>query len=194
MASVFAGLQIKARREAIVQLQRQTIVRTAQDVMRYTTTASQKESSARISAGDNAQELVYRAAIGRLNEFLRPKFGANAIQAAAGSNLAYSPDETAGRIVAQATDFFDSYRRNQTESDAAVRESFMETLREGISQGFDEARNVLGGLEVLNGDIASDIDRAQALVQIGLSEFERRLEGASDNSRRPTAQHQANVA
>ncbi|WP_292746763.1 DUF5610 domain-containing protein, partial [Methylophaga sp. UBA3191] len=38
-------------------------------------------------------------------------------------------------------------------------------------QGFKEARDILGGLKVLEGDIAGNIDKTYDLVQQGLQSF-----------------------
>jgi len=49
--------------------------------------------------------------------------------------------------------------------------SFVEVIGGGIDQGFKEARDILGGLKVLEGDIAGNIDKTYDLVQQGLQSF-----------------------
>ncbi len=44
-------------------------------------------------------------------------------------------------------------------------------IRGGIEKGFAEAREILGGLNVLDGDIASNIDKTYDLVQKKLNDF-----------------------
>jgi len=41
-----------------------------------------------------------------------------------------------------------------------------------MEKGFKEARDILGGLKVLGGDIASNIDKTYALVQKGYADFQ----------------------
>jgi hypothetical protein len=47
----------------------------------------------------------------------------------------------------------------------------VETLQKGVDQGFKEARELLDGLKVLNGDIASNIDKTYDLVRQGYTDF-----------------------
>lgn len=47
----------------------------------------------------------------------------------------------------------------------------MDTIKGGIEKGFKEARDILKGLKVLGGDIASNIDKTYELVQKGLDAF-----------------------
>jgi hypothetical protein len=48
---------------------------------------------------------------------------------------------------------------------------FIELIGGGIDKGFAEARQILDGLKVLEGDIASNIDKTYELVQVGLKAF-----------------------
>lgn len=49
--------------------------------------------------------------------------------------------------------------------------SFMDIIGGAIDQGFDEAKDILSGLKVLEGDIAAGVDKTYALVQEGLQAF-----------------------
>ncbi len=53
----------------------------------------------------------------------------------------------------------------------------MLSLLGGIDQGFSEARDVLGGLKVLEGEIADNIDKTYEIIQKGLEDF---LKGPDD--------------
>ncbi|WP_413700357.1 DUF5610 domain-containing protein [Psychromonas sp. KJ10-10] len=48
---------------------------------------------------------------------------------------------------------------------------FIEVIGGGIEQGFSEAKEVLTGLNVLEGDVASNIEKTYELVQQGLTNF-----------------------
>jgi len=115
-------------------------------------------------------ELLYKSAIEKLNANLEADFGSNAIQNSAGLDV--SPEATADRIVSLSTAFFDAFRQQNPEmDDEEALDEFMSTIGKGIEQGFAEARGVLEGLQVLEGNIATNIDSTYDLVQQGLQDF-----------------------
>lgn len=125
-----------------------------------------------MSAGNESLALLYKAAIEGINEFLAPELGPNAIQNAYDSGLDVSPEATADRIVSMSTAFFSSYHEQHPElSEEQAAQKFAEIIGGGIEQGFAEAREILQGLKVLEGDIASNIDKTYDLVQEGLKVF-----------------------
>lgn len=83
-----------------------------------------------------------------------------------------SPQATADRIVAFATNFYANYReRNQDLSEEAAMDDFMAKIGGGIDQGFADAKDILKGLQQLEGKVASDIDETYELIQQGLQSF-----------------------
>lgn len=125
-----------------------------------------------ISAGNQSMALLLKTAIDNLNEVLAPEFGDNAIQRAAESGLDVSPEATADRIVTLSTAFFARYQEAHPEKDLdTALTDFVELIGGGVDQGFAEAREILDGLGVLRGDIASNIDKTYELVQAGLKAF-----------------------
>lgn len=135
--------------------------------------------SAQVSIGakDEPLALILNTAIEKINELLAPELGENALQQAVDSGLDVSPDATAQRIVSLSTAFFESFKaQHKGEEASAVLQNFMDTIGGGIQQGFDEGREILKGLNVLQGDVASDIDETFALVQEKLSAFEAMIE------------------
>lgn len=135
--------------------------------------------STRVSIGtkDESLSLILNTALDKINELLAPELGENSIQQAVDSGLDVSPDATAQRIVSMSTAFFESFKaQHQGEEESAVLQNFMQTIGSGIQQGFDEGRSILEGLNVLEGDVASDIDKTFALVQEKLSAFEAMIE------------------
>jgi hypothetical protein len=48
---------------------------------------------------------------------------------------------------------------------------FVKLIGGGIDKGFAEARQILDGLKVLEGDVASNVDKTYELVQAGLKAF-----------------------
>ncbi|OBP14687.1 hypothetical protein A5320_13215 [Rheinheimera sp. SA_1] len=83
-----------------------------------------------------------------------------------------SPQATADRIVAFATNFYANYReRNQDLTEEAAMDDFMAKIGGGIDQGFADAKDILKGLQQLEGKVASDIDETYELIQQGLQSF-----------------------
>ncbi len=125
-----------------------------------------------VNAGNEPMALLYKVAIEGINDVLRADYGDNAIQAAYDSGLDVSPQATADRIVSLSSAFFAQYKEQNSEmSDEEAAKSFAEIISSGIDQGFAEAREILTGLNVLEGDIASNIDTTYDLVQDGLTAF-----------------------
>lgn len=124
-----------------------------------------------ISTGNEPMALLLQSAIDGINEKLKPEFGDNALQAAMSQDN--TPEGTAGRIVALSTGFFEAFKAkypNVGEADAL--QDFMATIRSGFEQGYTEAVDILKGLQVFSGDIASNIEKTYALVQQGYADFE----------------------
>lgn len=136
-------------------------------------------TSATLGARDQPLALLLRTAIDRLNEQLEPELGPNAIQSTVDSGVDTSPEATAERIVSLSTAFYGAFQR-QHPDEAEPLARFMDVIREGIDRGFSEAREILDGLQVLQGGIASNIDKTYELVQQGLSSFEQRLGGEAE--------------
>jgi len=127
-------------------------------------------NEAELSVANRHMELLYKSALEKLNTVLEPDFGPDAIQSSA--EIDVSPEATAGRIVSLSTAFFEAFRQQNPEmGDEEALDRFMSTIGSGIEQGFAEAREVLEGLQVLNGDIATNIDTTYELVQQGLQDF-----------------------
>jgi hypothetical protein len=138
-----------------------------------------------LSAGNNSMSLLYKSAIEHINQALAPELGNNAIQNAASSGMDFSPQATADRIVSMSTAFFSKYAEKHPEKDLTTAlNDFAKLIGGGIDKGFSEARQILDGLKVLQGDIASNINKTYQLVQTGLKSF-------VDNYPRPDAARQA---
>jgi len=132
------------------------------------------QSSAEISikAGEKSLALLYRSAIERINETLLPELGPNAIQNAVASGVDTSPEATADRIVSLSTAFFAGYAAQHPGKDPdKLATDFIALIRGGFEKGFNEAKDILKGLGVLNGDIADGIQRTYDLVQKGYDDF-----------------------
>ncbi|MFS2007069.1 DUF5610 domain-containing protein [Duganella sp. CT11-25] len=123
-----------------------------------------------LNSSNEPLSVVLKTALTGINEALKDDFGDNAIQNAASQDN--TPQGTASRIVSLSTAFYDAFKQqHQGEDEGEVLNKFIETLKKGVDQGFKEARQVLDGLKVLNGDIAGNIDKTYDLVQQGYADF-----------------------
>ena len=94
-----------------------------------------------------------------------------------------SPVATAERIVAMSANFFSSYPNLPTDMDYQTHvESFVELISGCIDQGFSDARESLDGLQVLQGDIAENIDTTYDLVQEKLAALTETLLNSGNKS------------
>ncbi|RFP08641.1 MULTISPECIES: DUF5610 domain-containing protein [unclassified Duganella] len=123
-----------------------------------------------LNSSNDPLSVVLKTALTGINEALKDDFGDNAIQNAVSQDN--TPEGTASRIVSLSTAFYEAFKQQHPgEEGDAVLNKFMDTLKKGVDQGFKEARGVLDGLKVLNGDVASNIDKTYELVQKGYADF-----------------------
>lgn len=143
---------------------------TAQARANFNSAVVQSSLNVAISAGNEPLALVLKSAITGINEELKAKFGDNAIQNAA--SLDNTPEGTSERIVSLSTAFYSAFRQQEgLEDNAASREQFIGVIRAGFEKGFEEAKEILDGLKVLKGDVASNIDKTFELVMKGYDAF-----------------------
>ncbi|WP_051144929.1 DUF5610 domain-containing protein [Thiomicrorhabdus sp. Kp2] len=136
------------------------------------------------SAQESSLKITFQAAIEKLNEVLMADMPAladgeesiNPISEEAlkkqGGMEYWTPENTAKRIVDGATAFLSGFKTAHPELEGeALMERFMDVVGGGLTQGFEEARSILGDLNVLEGEIAGNIDTTYQLVQDGLLSF-----------------------
>ncbi|KEK29652.1 hypothetical protein SXM_0657 [Shewanella xiamenensis] len=149
---------------------KQTAQQTSKQLMNQAILSAQEDVS--LKSGDQSMTLLYRAAIEAINKELAPSMGENAIQTAYDNGVDTSPEATADRIVSFATQFFSVHQQqNSNMSFDEQLDSFMTIIGGAIDNGFKEARDILSGLKVLQGDIADGVDKTYGLVQEGLQAF-----------------------
>ncbi|WP_057830757.1 DUF5610 domain-containing protein [Colwellia sp. TT2012] len=132
------------------------------------------ESSLKFSktVGDRPLSLLLKTALQGINEALKERGVETSVEDAYKSGIDFSPEATAERIVAFSTQFLASYRKQHPQmNEEESLTAFVDIIRAGIEQGFAEAKDILGGLKVLAGDIAHNIDKTYELVQQGLKYF-----------------------
>jgi hypothetical protein len=122
--------------------------------------------------GDQPLSLVLKTALQGINESLKEIGVEKTVEDAYESGIDFSPEATAERIVSFSTQFLSSYReQNPQMSEEESLTAFVDIISGGIDQGFSEAKDILGGLKVLEGDITDNIDKTYELVQSGLQAF-----------------------
>ena len=134
--------------------------------------ASIVEASLTVSlkSGNDPMSVIFKTALTGINEALEADFGKDAIQNA--SSQDNSPEATANRIVSLSTGFYEAYKRqNPGQDDETSLNNFMETIKKGVEQGFKEARSILDGFKVLDGDLSTNIDKTYDLIQQGFADF-----------------------
>jgi len=121
--------------------------------------------------------LLLKTAITGINEALQPTLGADAIQNAMKQDN--TSEATAERIVSLSTGFYEAFlQQNPGKNEATALKDFMSTINRGFEQGYKEATDMLKGMNVFDGQLASDIEKTYALVKQGYADFE-----AAQNSR-----------
>jgi hypothetical protein len=131
----------------------------------------QASAQVSLSAGNESQSLLFKSAIEHINGLLAPELGPDAIQSAA-KNQDNSPEATAGRIVSLSTAWLSSYAKQHPDEDAEkVAQDFVALIRKGFEQGYGEAKDVLQGLKVFDGEVKSGVEKTFALVQKGYDDF-----------------------
>lgn len=89
-----------------------------------------------------------------------------------GTGADVSPEATADRIVGFALGLKGIYSRQNSEmSHEEMMAGFEAEIRRGISDGFGNARGILGGLDLLNEQVENNVDETWDLVQQKLENF-----------------------
>lgn len=120
--------------------------------------------------------------------------GENAAQKIYDSGIDTSPEATAERIVAFATGFYGRYKElNPDKSEEENLNNFLNIIGGGIDKGFTDAKDILKGLQVYEGEVESGVDKTYSLVMQGLNNFrEKMLELAANNQDADTTSNVSN--
>ncbi|MDX3774125.1 DUF5610 domain-containing protein [Chromatiaceae bacterium AAb-1] len=130
-----------------------------------------------LRSNNDSLSLLYKTALEGINAELAPIFGENAAQKIYNSGIDTSPEATAERIVSFATAFYSRYKeQNPNVSDEENLDNFLKIIGGGIDKGFDDAKNILKGLQVYEGDVESGVDKTYELVMKGLDAFREKMQ------------------
>ncbi|GAB6070546.1 DUF5610 domain-containing protein [Thiomicrorhabdus hydrogeniphila] len=181
---------------AISQFAQQTTEQTTLDATKTTIRNDMQASLVAHLFGDgttadqSSLKLTYQAAIEKINEVLTANMDTTAegetssapiseeTLASQGGMDYWTPENTAKRIVDAATMFLGGFQKANPDLEGEeLMNKFMDVVGGGLTQGFDEAKSILGDLDVLQGDIATNIDSTYQLVQDGMQNFKNQYLG-----------------
>lgn len=129
-----------------------------------------------LRSNNDSLSLLYKTALEGINAELEPVMGENAAQKIYDSGIDTSPEATADRIVAFATGFYSRYKElNPGASEEETLDSFMKIIGGGIEKGFSDAKDILKGLKVYEGEVESGVDKTYGLVMQGLTSFREKM-------------------
>ncbi len=124
------------------------------------------------SVADEPLSLILKTALQGINEALAESGITTSVEDAYESGMDFSPEASAERIVTFSTQFFDAYKEDYPEMDEEqALTTSVDIISGGIEQGFAEAKDILEGLKVLDGEIATNIEKTYDLVRDGLQAF-----------------------
>lgn len=142
-----------------------------------------------LSSNNDSLSLLYKTALEGINAELEPIMGTNAAQKIYDSGIDTSPEATADRIVSFATAFYGKYKeQNPGKSEEENLDNFLKVIGGGIEKGFADAKDILKGLQVYEGEVESGVDKTYGLVMDGLANFRKKmLEQAANQTERESS-------
>lgn len=143
----------------------------------------QSNYSVSLSTQNNPSSLLFKSALEAINKELEPTLGKNAAQKAFDEGIDFSPEATAGRIVDFATSFFPLYQQQHSGNGESLEkqlDSFLNVVGGGVEQGFGEAKDILTGLKVFNGEIEENANATYDLIYEGFAKFKENVLGANE--------------
>ncbi|MDX5406765.1 MAG: DUF5610 domain-containing protein [Chromatiaceae bacterium] len=136
-----------------------------------------------LRSNNDSLSLLYKTALEGINAELEPVMGEKAAQKIYDSGIDTSPEATAERIVAFATGFYGRYKElNPDKSEEENLNNFLSIIGGGIDKGFADAKDILKGLKVYEGEVESGVDKTYSLVLQGLNSFREKMLEFADNN------------
>ncbi|WP_373018833.1 DUF5610 domain-containing protein [Thiomicrorhabdus sp.] len=151
------------------------------------------------NATNNALKITFQEAIDKLNEILSVDLGQTefapiseqTLQAQGGMEY-WTPENTAKRIVDGSTAFLAGFQAAHPELEGEeLINRFLDVIGGGITQGFEQAKGILGDMNVLE-DTESTIDLTYQAVQDQLAAFKNQYLGISEDETTETDSAESN--
>lgn len=129
-----------------------------------------------LRSNNDSLSLLYKTALEGINAELEPVMGENAAQKIYDSGIDTSPEATAERIVAFATAFYSRYKElSDQQTEEQTLDNFLALITPGVDKGFADAKDILNGLKVYEGEVESGVDKTYQLVMQGLASFREKM-------------------
>jgi len=124
------------------------------------------------SIKDQPLSLLLKTALQGINDALKEIEPNQSLQQPYETNVDFSPEATADRIVTFSLNFFNAYQEQHPELDEQqARNTFADLMFEGVEKGVGEAKDILKALSVLDGSVADDIDKTMSFISEGFEKF-----------------------
>jgi len=132
-------------------------------------------SSMQLSVKNDPTALILQSAMEKINAQFAPHIGDGALKKAIESGQDLSPKGTAESILSFATQLIGRAEADQADlplEQQRSRAQLFQNIQTGVKAGFTQARDILEGMQALNGKIQTTVDDTYALVQQGLNKLE----------------------
>jgi len=136
-------------------------------------------SSVDFSVKNDPTALILQSAMDKINAMFAPHLGDGALQKAIESGQDMSPKATAESILSFATQLIGRAEAAQTNlpiKEQRSRERLFLNVQVGISNGFEQARSILEGMQALNGKTKETVKSTETYVQQGLADLAAALD------------------
>lgn len=127
-------------------------------------------SDVSITAGEQSLLLLLHTTLDRINDVLTPEMGSIHLHPEPDSEA--TPGAVASQIIRLTTRLYPVYaERHIGPPPYRQAERFMTLVRNGLDQGFDEARDILRRLQVLQDAVEKDLHACYQQIQLGFEKF-----------------------
>ena len=131
-----------------------------------------------IGSGTNAQGLLFRSSLESIYEAINGKFESKItpdykMPTVTDSNNPFAtPEGCANIILSFSLGLYSAYADlHKGEDDAEMATNFINLIRGGFEKGYNEAVDILKGMDVFNGNIKTEIEKTWELVQKGYDDW-----------------------
>ena len=180
-ASVTSGVQTDYARKDVAttkteETERKSSLSEIQAKLKAQSNTQIIESSLNLSirSGNNSLALLYSSVVSNINESVSSEIGNIPAQNNVFGQQDTSPEATADRILSFALGFFDAYARQHPGEDTdKLATDFVSVVRGGFEKGFNEAKDILKAMNVLEGNnnVEKSIMQTYELVSKGFDDF-----------------------
>ena len=138
------------------------------------------EASMKVSLGSatNSQGLLFRSSLESIYESLAGQFESNILPdykmptISDSNNPFATPEGTANVILGFSLGMYEIFAaQHKGKDDAEIAAHFIDVIRGGFEKGYNEAVDILKGMNVFEGHVKSEIEKTWDLVQQGYNDW-----------------------